>query len=175
MVPKIKKEDSDNENNDFDNDEHIDENDDENNDMEENEDDENDDDINDNYEEIDELYNDIEHDNENDNDFFNDNDNIKQNLEIAGEEYLIGNNRISNNRLTKYEMVRILGERIKQLTMGAKPLIKNYKGISYEKIAEEELLKNMIPFKIKRILPNGKCEIWTLDELYKEHLLCLLE
>ena len=34
-------------------------------------------------------------------------------------------NRISSNRLTKYEMVRIIGERTKQLTLGAKPLIKN--------------------------------------------------
>lgn len=83
--------------------------------------------------------------------------------------------RISNNKLTKYEMVRILGERIKQLTMGAKPLIKNYKELSYEKIAEEELKLNMTPFKIKRYLPNGKYEIWTLNELNKDHLLSLLE
>jgi DNA-directed RNA polymerase subunit K/omega len=76
-------------------------------------------------------------------------------------------NRITINRLTKYEMVRILGERTKQLTMGAKPLVKNYNNLSYEKIAEEELKLNMIPYKIKRPLPNGKFEIWTLDELYK--------
>ena len=83
--------------------------------------------------------------------------------------------RISNNKLTKYEMVRILGERTKQLTMGAKPLIKNYKGLSYDKIAEEELKLDMTPFKIKRYLPNGKYEIWLLSELNKEHLLLLLE
>lgn len=82
--------------------------------------------------------------------------------------------RISTNRLTKYEMVRILGERTKQLTMGAKPLLKNYESLSYDKIAEEELKLNMIPYKIKRPLPNGKYEIWTLDELYKEHLMSML-
>jgi hypothetical protein len=82
--------------------------------------------------------------------------------------------RITRNKLTKYEMVRILGERQKQLTMGAKPLIKNHAGLSYDIIAEEELKLNMIPFKIKRPLPNGKYEIWTLDELDKEHLLSLL-
>jgi DNA-directed RNA polymerase I, II, and III subunit RPABC2 len=90
-------------------------------------------------------------------------------------EYLIGDDRISSNRLTKYEMTRILGERVKQLLMGAKPMIKNYKGLSYEEIAEEELLNNMIPYKIKRPLPNGKFEIWRLDELSKEHLIHLLE
>ena len=71
-------------------------------------------------------------------------------------------------------MVRILGERTKQLTLGAKPLVKNYKTLSYEKIAEEELKLNMIPFKIKRPLPNGSVEIWTLDELEKDHLLIYL-
>jgi len=96
--------------------------------------------------------------------------------ETSTESKLLkGSDRISANRLTKYEMVRILGERTKQLTMGAKPLIKNYQGISYDKIAEEELKLNMIPYKIKRPLPNGKYEIWTLDELYKNHLLSLLE
>ena len=84
-------------------------------------------------------------------------------------------NRITINRLTKYELVRILGERTKQLTMGAKPLVKNYNNLSYEKIAEEELKLNMIPYKIKRPLPNGKFEIWTLDELYKDHILSQLE
>ena len=128
---------------------------------EDNEDNDNDNDDNDEY--------------ENDNNFDIDNENIKHKLEIEGKECLIGNNRISHNKLTKYEMVRILGERTKQLTMGAKPLIKNYKGIPYEKIAEEELLKNILPFKIKRFLPNGKYEIWTLDELNKEHLLFLLD
>jgi DNA-directed RNA polymerase subunit K/omega len=90
-------------------------------------------------------------------------------------EYVSVENRISCNRLTKYEMVRILGERTKQLTMGAKPLIKNYENLTYDKISEEELKLNMIPFKIKRPLPNGKFEIWTLEELNKEHLYHLLD
>lgn len=94
--------------------------------------------------------------------------------EKEGEE-LLKENRFSANRLTKYEMVRILGERTKQLKMGAKPLIKNYQDLSYEKIAEEELKVNMIPFKIKRQLPNGKYEIWLLNELSKDHLMSYLE
>ena len=94
---------------------------------------------------------------------------------ILEDNLLKDKNRISANRLTKYEMVRILGERTKQLTMGAKPLIKNYEGLNYDKIAEEELKLNMIPYKIKRILPNGKYEFWTLDELFKDHLMTLLE
>lgn len=104
-------------------------------------------------------------------DTFNDND-----INHENEETLLDKNeRISPNRLTKYEMVRILGERTKQLTLGSKPLIKNYQSLSYDKIAEEELKLNMIPYKIKRSLPNKKYEIWTLDELNKEHLLYYLD
>ena len=99
-------------------------------------------------------------------------------IEITSEKeasYVSKENRVSLNRLTKYELVRILGERTNQLTMGAKPLVKNINGLSYEKIAEAELLLNMIPFKIKRPLPNGMFEIWALDELHKDHLLSQLE
>jgi DNA-directed RNA polymerase subunit K/omega len=111
---------------------------------------------------------------EDDNIFFDTYLNSDIEPEKEGEE-LLKENRISANRLTKYEMVRILGERTKQLKMGAKPLIKNYQDLSYEKIAEEELKVNMIPFKIKRQLPSGKYEIWLLNELNKNHLLSYLE
>jgi DNA-directed RNA polymerase subunit K/omega len=110
-----------------------------------------------------------------DDEYFNNNEaEYNKNLINNKAEYVLKENRVSTNRLTKYEMVRILGERIKQLTMGAKPLIKNHKGLSYDKIAEEELILNMIPFKIKRPLPNNMFEIWSLEELYKDHLLSQL-
>jgi DNA-directed RNA polymerase subunit K/omega len=86
-------------------------------------------------------------------------------------------NRISKNKLTKYEFVRIIGERTKQLTMGAKPLIKIKKeseNLEYNEIAIEELKLNMIPFKIKRLV-NGNYEIWELNELDKKHLENLFE
>ena len=108
-----------------------------------------------------------------DDEFFDNNQEVEVPSE-QGNEYLSKENRISVNRLTKYEMVRILGERTKQLTMGAKPLIKNYQHLSYDKVAEEEFIRNIIPYKIKRPLPNGKYEIWTLDELNKDHLLSQL-
>jgi DNA-directed RNA polymerase subunit K/omega len=109
-----------------------------------------------------------------DNEYFDNNEDTEIPIE-SNLEYVSKENRVSSNRLTKYEMVRILGERIKQLTMGAKPLVKNHQGLPYDKIAEQEFILNMIPYKIKRPLPNGKFEIWTLDELNKEHLISLLE
>jgi len=118
-------------------------------------------------------------DENNDDDENYDNNYIDENIITSNKNikntYIVGSDRISANRLTKYEMVRILGERTKQLTMGAKPLVKNYNGLLYENIAEEEFKLNMIPFKIVRKLPNGNKELWLLDELYKEHLMFRLD
>lgn len=105
-----------------------------------------------------------------------DEDNIQNDFEGTNNKIIVKKeDRISANRLIRYEMVRILGERTKQLTKGAKPMIKNFQHLSYEKIAEEELKNFMIPYKIRRPLPNGKYEIWSLDELSIDHLLTLLE
>jgi DNA-directed RNA polymerase subunit K/omega len=80
--------------------------------------------------------------------------------------------RISKNKMTRYEFVRIIGERVIQLTKGAKPLIKQNKQsteLSYKEIAIEELKANMTPFKIKRFVKDHY-EIWKIDELNKKHL-----
>lgn len=84
--------------------------------------------------------------------------------------------RISKNQMTKYELVRIIGERTAQLTRGAKPLIKLTKDsdqLSYKELAIEELKMNMVPMKIKRPVGNHY-EIWEIKELEKDHLMNLL-
>ena len=84
--------------------------------------------------------------------------------------------RISKNQMTKYELIRIIGERTAQLTRGAKPLIKKNKkseDLSYKEIAIEEVKLNMIPFKIKRPVGNHY-EIWDISELRKDHLMNIL-
>lgn len=83
------------------------------------------------------------------------------------EEQVDSSNRITMNRLTKYEKVRIIGIRTKQIMTGANILIKGIDGKTPSEIAELELKYNMVPFKIKRKLPNGKFEIWKLSELEK--------
>ena len=80
--------------------------------------------------------------------------------------------RISKNKLTRYEFVRIIGERIQQLKKGAKPLIKVSKeseSLTEEEIAIEELKLNMMPFKIRRPVKDHY-EIWSIEELDKKHL-----
>ena len=87
------------------------------------------------------------------------------------------NKRISKNQMTKFELVRIIGERTTQLTGGAKPLIKQNKEtdkLSYKEIAIEEIKLNMIPLKIKRLTMsnNGsQYEIWEINELKKRNKL----
>lgn len=83
---------------------------------------------------------------------------------------LRGKDRISFPRMTRYEMVRIIGERTKQLTMGAKAFIKNKEDYSYEELAVLELKNKLIPFKIMRSLPNGDKEEWSIEELSMDHL-----
>ena len=68
--------------------------------------------------------------------------------------------------ITKYEKARILGERAKQLNMGAKPLIEISSDIidGYI-IAEKEYAEKKIPFIKKRPMPNGGCEYWKFKDL----------
>ena len=89
-------------------------------------------------------------------------------------EYITGSNRISKNIITNFEAVRIIGERLKQLTMGAKPLVKNYYGLTHEEITIVEFKLKMCPFKIIRPLPNGKFEIWNFNELSQDYLKIIL-
>jgi DNA-directed RNA polymerase subunit K/omega len=80
--------------------------------------------------------------------------------------------RTSKNKMTRYEFVRIKGERIMQLSKGAKPLIRKNKQseeLTYKEIAVEEIKTNMVPFKIKRFVKDHY-EIWRIDELDKKHL-----
>jgi len=73
--------------------------------------------------------------------------------------------RISKPVLFKFERVRILGIRAKQLQMGAKPLIKNVEGLNPKEIAKLELKEKVIPFIVERSLPNGKKEKFKISEL----------
>jgi DNA-directed RNA polymerase subunit K/omega len=69
--------------------------------------------------------------------------------------------------LTKYERTRILGERTKQLNSGASPFVKvDISVIDGYLIALQELEEKVIPFIIKRPLPNGNgVEYWKLSDL----------
>jgi len=106
--------------------------------------------------------------------------NLMSNKKIKEIKVVDKSKRISKNQMNKYELVRILGERTAQLTRGAKPLIKQNKktnSLTYKEIAIEEIKLNMTPLKIKRaVLTNDgyQYEIWTINELRKDHLMNIL-
>lgn len=84
---------------------------------------------------------------------------LKRNLRVPDSE------RVTIPKLTKYEKVRLLGTRAKQISDGSKVFIKSKNVRNAMDIAELELKHKVIPLKIKRPLPNGKYEIWSIKEL----------
>jgi len=91
---------------------------------------------------------------------------------ISNEEIVPKEKRITRPFLTKYELVRIIGTRRKQLSLGAKPMVKIEGKLNINEIVDEEIKNNMIPLKIKRPLPDSnKVEIWEFSELEKSHLI----
>jgi DNA-directed RNA polymerase subunit K/omega len=81
------------------------------------------------------------------------------------DKYVKPNERKTKPFLFEFERVRILGERARQLTLGAKPMIKNIEKMDPKYIARLELEKKVIPIIILRELPNGLIEKWKVNEL----------
>jgi DNA-directed RNA polymerase subunit K/omega len=93
-------------------------------------------------------------------------DDLFEDEKVVQTKKVVSNeNRITKPILTKYERVRILGERRMQLVYGAKPMIKTSSVLSEKEISNLELINKVIPMIIKRTLPNGDIEYWKLSEL----------
>lgn len=75
------------------------------------------------------------------------------------------NERSTDNFLTEYEKIRILGIRTKQIIMGSKPMVKYNQILNPFELAKFELKNKSTPLIIKRVLPNNKFELWKLNEL----------
>ena len=75
--------------------------------------------------------------------------------------------RITRPVLTKYEKTLILGQRAQQILKGSNILvnIENLKNRNPLEIARFELSNGVIPFIIRRPLPNGQYEDWKVSEL----------
>ena len=102
---------------------------------------------------------------------------VKDTLELRTEDtffeednkkvskFVSNDKRITKKFMTLFERVRLLGERAKQLSLGAKPMIKNVENLEPKEIAKLELEQKVIPLIIIRTLPNGQKEKWRVDEL----------
>ncbi len=64
--------------------------------------------------------------------------------------------------LTRFEIARVVGVRVLQLSRGAPPLIRVKKGMEAPEIAKEEMRKGVLPFSIIREYPNGKVEYYNI-------------
>jgi len=73
--------------------------------------------------------------------------------------------RVSFPFLTKYEKARLIGVRATQLSQGAKSNLETEDIWDPIKIAELELKNKCIPLIVRRYLPNGKFEDWSINEL----------
>ena len=73
--------------------------------------------------------------------------------------------RESDNIMTYYEMVRVIGTRAQQFNFEAPPLVKGLSGLHVAKMAYIELIAKMTPYIIRRHLPGKKYEEWRIDEL----------
>ena len=88
---------------------------------------------------------------------------IEENKKIS--PYVKPEERITKPFLFDFEKVRILGERAKQISMGAKPMIKNIETYDPKRIAKMELEQKVLPLIILRELPDGRIEKWKVSEL----------
>eukprot|EP00434_Breviolum_minutum_P002362 symbB.v1.2.002087.t1/scaffold109.1/size325261/5 len=67
--------------------------------------------------------------------------------------------------LTKYERARILGARALQISMNAPVMVTLDGETDPLLIAEKELIRGVIPFVIRRFLPDNTYEDWKVSEL----------
>ncbi len=90
-------------------------------------------------------------------------DKIPKKLEIISDKIVIG-----PAKLTRFEKARIIGARGLQISLGAPILIKIGKEVTDPIIiSEEELIKDVLPLTIARILPDGSYQNIPLSWLLK--------
>ncbi|WFC98517.1 subunit common to RNA polymerases I, II, and III [Malassezia yamatoensis] len=73
--------------------------------------------------------------------------------------------RITTPYMTKYEKARILGTRALQISMNAPVLVPTEGEIDPLAIAQKELVAKKIPLLVRRYLPDGSFEDWSVAEL----------
>jgi DNA-directed RNA polymerase I, II, and III subunit RPABC2 len=95
-------------------------------------------------------------------------------MEILNEDDLVGaqsgmktdpSKRITTPYMTKYERARVLGTRALQIAMCAPLMVEPDGETDPLQIAMRELKEKKIPMIIRRYLPDGSYEDWSIDEL----------
>ncbi|EJD51973.1 RNA polymerase Rpb6 [Auricularia subglabra TFB-10046 SS5] len=76
--------------------------------------------------------------------------------------------KITTPYLTKYERARVLGTRALQISMNAPVLVPLEGETDALQIAIKELSQKKIPLIIRRYLPDGSFEDWSIKDLITE-------
>ena len=80
------------------------------------------------------------------------------------ENHIIDDFHKTTPILSKFERARVIGQRAKQINLGATPFVETKHSDSYL-IACQELEEKKIPFIVRRPLPGGGSEYWKLKDL----------
>lgn len=73
--------------------------------------------------------------------------------------------RITTPYMTKYERARVLGTRALQIAMNAPIMVEIKNETDPLEIAKKELKAGKIPMIVRRYLPDGTFEDWSVEEL----------
>lgn len=73
--------------------------------------------------------------------------------------------RVTTRYMTKFERARVLGARALQISMSAPIMVPLEGETDPLEIARKELRERKIPIVIRRFLPDGSFEDWSVDEL----------
>eukprot|EP00559_Dactyliosolen_fragilissimus_P002739 CAMPEP_0184854852 /NCGR_PEP_ID=MMETSP0580-20130426/234_1 /TAXON_ID=1118495 /ORGANISM="Dactyliosolen fragilissimus" /LENGTH=155 /DNA_ID=CAMNT_0027349203 /DNA_START=62 /DNA_END=529 /DNA_ORIENTATION=+ len=94
---------------------------------------------------------------------------VNNDMEINGSSTpgggALASERVTTRYLTKYERARVLGTRALQISMNAPVMVDLDGETDPLKIAMKELRERKIPIIIRRYLPDGSHEDWSIDEL----------
>ncbi|VDP54512.1 unnamed protein product [Heligmosomoides polygyrus] len=74
--------------------------------------------------------------------------------------------RVTTPFMTKYERARVLGTRALQIAMGAPVMVELEGETDPLEIARKELKHRRIPIIVRRYLPDGSFEDWSVDQLH---------
>ena len=92
-------------------------------------------------------------------DLVDERDTDRQPIQIPNDQ------RTTDPQMTHYEKIRLLGIRTKQISMGAKVMVKYDGQLGATELAKYELNNKTTPLVIKRPLPDNTFEIWKVSEL----------
>ena len=70
--------------------------------------------------------------------------------------------------MTKYERARIIGSRALQISLNAPVMVDTEGETDPMAIAERELNQKLVPFIVRRFLPDGTYEDWKVSELIEQ-------